>query len=37
MRDKEYYQITKNLHITQGKLSFSLDVFGDEIAQARGV
>lgn len=36
MRDKEYYQITKNLHITQGKLSFSLDIFGDEIAKREG-
>ena len=36
MRTKEQYEASKNLHEIQGKINFSLDVFGDHIAEREG-
>lgn len=36
MRTKEQYEVSKNLHEVQGKINFTLDVFGDYIAEREG-
>ena len=33
MRKKEHYEATKRLYEAEGNLTYSLDVFGDEIAK----
>ena len=36
MKEREHYQTIKNLRVLEGQLAFSLEVFGDKLAEREG-